>query len=503
MAFPLPTKLTYSKLYSEDTMSPFGTETKAGYATVFNSWRVDARPPTVGKLLEDVVADFARPMGGIGIFVEDSESATGHLVVAHGLQPFHGIPGRNTQDRKLLFGFKGDVVGVDIATVAMDNTQWEITVAVNVPGTATRVLQLLGAEPEDELIVPFRASEANVRQIKTRGGMYIPFEFMPIVLGQDLTAREAYLLLVPAIIDAGLEAVCQPLIDFLTVVIVEPTATSLEPLTVKPCLGRLHHNPSPTVISNRRAEVPYRDLPGLKQGPSDAGDPYLRDVARAVGELAVEARSDRNDRLYRRAILDLPKSARDKFGDRVTDRFLLLCRVEDDDNLPLLYHEWAARPKWVSERYVMHQSVDVACATLSLPSFQVSPAHVMAFKNLQFAGGQYFDIGTGLLPFSITPTDAQSSAARVMLAADQGRVDAFDLGADPETSAIAPGDVPRLRNSQGYLPHGWIEAGSQLRSACGLLGALLGPARPVVRAYLCFLTKYGRLQTRLSLELDH
>jgi hypothetical protein len=94
----------------------------------------------------------------------------------------------------------------------------------------------------------------------------------------------------------------------------------------------------------------------------------------------------------------------------------------------------------------MQQSVDVACATLSLPSFQVSPAHAMAFKNLQFAGGQYFDIGTGLLPFSITPADAQSSAARVMLTVDQGRADAFDLGADPETSAIAPGDVPRLRN---------------------------------------------------------
>jgi hypothetical protein len=71
-------------------------------------------------------------------------------------------------------------------------------------------------------------------------------------------------------------------------------------------------------------------------------DPYLRDVARAIGELAVEACSDRNDRLDRRAILDLPKSARDEFGDRVTDRFLLLCRVEDEDNLPLLYHEWAA-----------------------------------------------------------------------------------------------------------------------------------------------------------------
>jgi hypothetical protein len=393
-------------------------------------------------------------------------------------------------------------VGVDIATLAMDNTQWEITVAVNVPGTATRVLQLLGAEPEDELIGPFRASEANVRQIKTRGDMYIPFEFMPIVFGQDLTAREAYLLLVSAIVDAGLEAVCQPLIDFLTVAIVEPTSTSLEPLTVKPCLGRLNHNPIPAVVSNRLAEVLYCDLPGLKQGPANAGYPYLRDAARAVGELAVEARSNRNDHLDRRAILDLPKSARDKFGDRVTDRFLLLCRVEDDDNLPLLYHEWAARPKWFSERYVMQQSEDVACATLSLPPFQVSPVHFMAFKNLQFAGGQYFDIATGLLPFRIAPADAQSSAARVMLAADQGRADAFDIGADPETSAIAPGDVPRLHNLQGYLHHGWIEAGS-LRSACGLRGGLLVPEHPVVQAYLRFLTKYGRLQTILSLELDH
>jgi hypothetical protein len=83
MVFPLTTKLTYSKLYFDDTINPFGTETKAGYVVVFNIWRVDARPPTVGKLLKDVVADFARPMGGIGIVVEDGESATRHLVVAH------------------------------------------------------------------------------------------------------------------------------------------------------------------------------------------------------------------------------------------------------------------------------------------------------------------------------------------------------------------------------------------------------------------------------------
>jgi hypothetical protein len=76
-----------------------------------------------------------------------------------------------------------------------------------------------------------------------------------------------------------------------------------------------------------------------------------------------------------------------------------------------------------------------------------------SFKNLEwqnkvslFSVCQYFDIGTGLLPFSITPSYAQSSTARFMLDANQGHADAFDLDADPESSAISPSDVPRLQN---------------------------------------------------------
>jgi hypothetical protein len=108
---------------------------------------------------------------------------------------------------------------------------------------------------------------------------------------------------------------------------------------------------------------------------------------------------------------------------------------------------------------VLQQALHEAFSTLRLIPYQVTPAHVMAFKNLQFAGGQYFDIGTGCPPLSITPSDAQSALTRAMLAADQGRANAFDLGADPEASAIYPSDVPCLYNLAGCLPHGWIEAG--------------------------------------------
>jgi hypothetical protein len=62
----------------------------------------------------------------------------------------------------------------------------------------------------------------------------------------------------------------------------------------------------------------------------------------------------------------------------------------------------------VSERYVLQQSVDLAATILKVPSFKVTPTQVMAFKNFGYAGPSYFDIGSGLLPFSITPSEATS-----------------------------------------------------------------------------------------------
>jgi hypothetical protein len=339
MAVPLPVTLTYGELYEDDALNPFGSETKAGYRAVFHSWRVETRPQTVERVLGDLVSEFFRLIGGIGVFFKDDESASGHLEVAHGIQPYHGIPGRHIQDRKIPFGFEGDVTGVDIPTVALDKSQWKITALVNISGTITRTLQILGAEPEDELLGPHKATDANVRTVKTRGGMYIPFEFMPLVLEKNLTAREAYLLLVPAIVDAGMEATCQPLIDWLTVAFTDPSAMAPETVNLKPCLGRLHFSPSPAVVSSRRAEVLYQDLPAINATPGGGGYPYLRDVVRAVGHFAVEARADRDDRHDRSTELAHPKGVREKFGDRLTYRFLLLCRVSDNDALPGVFHE--------------------------------------------------------------------------------------------------------------------------------------------------------------------
>jgi hypothetical protein len=127
----------------------------------------------------------------------------------------------------------------------------------------------------------------------------------------------------------------------------------------------------------------------------------------------------------------------------------------------------------------------------------------MAFKNFRYAGSSDFDIGSGLLPLSITPIDAMLVQAWAMLATDRVRADAFDLKADPESGAVAPGEVSRLRNLSGYTPQTWNESRSQLLVMRALMGALLGPAHPVVGTYGQFLWRYSTMLARLEFETDH
>jgi hypothetical protein len=324
-------------------------------------------------------------------------------------------------------------------------------------------------------------------------------------LGADLTARQAYELLVPTLVDTGYEGICEPLVDFLTVALVKPSATVDAPLTLQDRVGLEGYVPSPAVVSHRRQHLLYLDLPALlpQLSGKTSSDPALLDVARGVQDMVAEARLDRNDRTDAREMARRPQTVRERLGEALTDRILLICRLPNDEDFPPIYHEWAARPRGVSERYTLQHSVDAAAATLDVPSFEVTPTQVMAFKKIHYSGSSYFDIGSGLLPFSITPSDATSTQARAMLAADRVRADAFDLGGDPESGAVAPGEVARLRNLSGHTPQTWNEALSQLLGMQALMGAILGHLHPVVTAYGQFLRRYRRMLTRLEFEIDH
>jgi hypothetical protein len=78
--------LSYKELYGEPANNPFGiVEAKQVryYRAVYDTWRAKGVPLTVGKLHQNIMVDLSRPIGGIGVFVADKESASGTLQVHH------------------------------------------------------------------------------------------------------------------------------------------------------------------------------------------------------------------------------------------------------------------------------------------------------------------------------------------------------------------------------------------------------------------------------------
>jgi hypothetical protein len=128
---------------------------------------------------------------------------------------------------------------VDIASVGFDESQLAITADIVVPGSAERMLQLLGDEPSHELVGPFTSTSANVRTTKARSMAYLLFPLVAGILGSNLTARQAYELIIPEIINAGMLTVCGSLVEFLTVALVCPMSERSTPLTVQHRLGKV------------------------------------------------------------------------------------------------------------------------------------------------------------------------------------------------------------------------------------------------------------------------
>jgi hypothetical protein len=80
MAAPPPTATTYGELYSNPALNPFGNKaenTLLCFSSVNEVWRSTHEPLSVEALHQNILADFSRPIGAIGVFVADDESGTG------------------------------------------------------------------------------------------------------------------------------------------------------------------------------------------------------------------------------------------------------------------------------------------------------------------------------------------------------------------------------------------------------------------------------------------
>jgi hypothetical protein len=158
---------------------------------------------------------------------------------------------------------------------------------------------------------------------------------MEMVLGADLTSRQAYRLIIPALVDTGYEAIWEPLLDFLTVALVKTSAENTTPLTLQPCMGITGCVPSPALMSHHRQHFLYHDLTALipANATASSSDLALVDVARGMCDMVTEARIDQSNRSDAREVARLPHTARDRLSYSLTDRLLMMWRVNNDDSL--------------------------------------------------------------------------------------------------------------------------------------------------------------------------
>jgi hypothetical protein len=118
-----PIPLAYCELFAEPASDPFGAEEEEAtscIAAVYLNWCTTSDPPNVDDVEGDIISDCSRPIGDIGMFMQNERLATGVLEVLHGFQKFPGVPGKTGRERKQLFCYVGDVLCMDLHMVEFD-----------------------------------------------------------------------------------------------------------------------------------------------------------------------------------------------------------------------------------------------------------------------------------------------------------------------------------------------------------------------------------------------
>jgi len=166
----------------------------------------------------------------------------------------------------------------------------------------------------------------------------------------------------------------------------------------------------------------------------------------------------------------------------------------------------ASRKKGESERMTFDKSLADSAGTLGVHIRpKATPGHVLAIKTFKYTGDQQCEISHGVLPFSLVPPGAVSTAARKQTAEDQQRADAFDANqySDNVQGGVSIAEINKMRNSKGHAVTEWSETMLQLKAMLPMLGTLLGKLHPVTEAYQSFLRVLEAMETRLCDALQH
>ena len=484
---------TYRALCEDLDKNPLGSGEPLAerLAEIYASWGAGAAFLDKDELFEEVLLDMNTEfIGGIGVFVTEANQPGGTLQIIHSPRK-HAQRGAH---RGKCFAYLGDLCGQSIDIVNFNTQLLDFAPEVNVVNNVDIQSSYFDNHAASELAPSVPDGIEDLRRIKTRRSMFIPFPFIPYVIGCNLTAREALNVLVPVIRNFALEEVCSQLIDFLVVASTHsmndgPPATEQAVFTAPLGLA--------SVREARRTHILGNHLSALITPLGDPGIPGLGDALGTLQEVRTGYLDDLADRRLERAATNQPKTVVQRWKAETVDRLLKLCNVEDTELLPAFWHELAAHKKTQGTvRSLLQDAVETAAKQLRVRHPTVTTQHASALTDWTFYGSE-IDLGEGILPFTITPPDQVSLAAVAQIQLDHHQNRDFSAIMTGSTS-ISAADARAMRSSKGYIPVDWDEAEVQIEAYTPVLAAILGEQHPNVMEHVAATAALRRFKPLLK-----
>ena len=450
---------TYLEIYSDAANDPWG----GVYRDIMSQFTTVAANTPETLTTRMLAYGPTTPQAYVMLAAGTDPGVVGRIVLMH--RPTkHSVSVPPTQWDETVMAFEGDVLGQSCTAVEWPPTAFRQVsngAALQVP-TLVNLDALFDADPLLQTVGPFAANEVGTELIRTRSVMFLPPRYIAIVLGQNLTPRDAYLRLGGAIRADGLELDCAPLLSFLRAACTLPTG---QPVPALQRAAATVLRADAALYRHIRDNVVLRDLPGLQQ--PETLEPSLH-VARAIGELVVEHRATRADAAARR-LEDVATTPAGKWGHAL-EMGLRLTQSATADDLPPVWHDLAAASKRF-EGTTIDRAIAAMVLTLGISpdtAPYVTPSLTSKIVSFAFGHPDCEDLEQGIHPFTVGyRTQAESNLAR-----QQSRQHALLLdGAAPRLT-----DLVTLQSSDKVrLPSTCLQVSIPLDNYRVLLQTFFGP----------------------------
>ena len=393
---PAPPTGTTASTYRDLFLDPSNDPYKGNYADVMQAFATTLQPVTEDQArgLQNRVFNTSDEELQAYLLCAQANEVT-YLQVVHRPSVLRSPLSRNDPDQ--LFAFLGDVRGTQPPQLVL----WPgsaFSSTNNIAVISNQAIDLaLAADASLELLGPFNAGDVGVTVVATRPLMYLPAKYVPIMIGQIWSPRQAWDTLSGAIRNEVPQAQreLEPLLNWLKASLIRFDNTDVVATT------KTSPN-APVPLTNRHqdhaAAVLARDLPTPVAAPGVGG---LEPLVGAVNQLTAEVVQTRNDEAARRANAS-HRTAQQHYGQAI-DVLLRTCQAGSQRSLPPIY-ELIANSTKKTLRVNLQQHLQAVASNLGLGHYVpiVTPDLANKLSTANFYHHDVNNLEEGIQPF-MTP----------------------------------------------------------------------------------------------------